>query len=176
MVKLSQQRIAMQSRLDICAVRYLHIRKHFAENLITSNRMIRLTALALYMAKGLSALGGVAGKLLGSLGEAGLKKINHGSAHWQNTQLALYQTKELVAARCAPTPFSKDPAFCQPNSFLKQALQREKALLPDVYGPLVFRTSPLLRVTCTGKKQQTRLSLDGDTQLFKNSFSDFYEQ
>lgn len=175
-IQFSQQRIAMQSRLDLCALRLVQARRELAVSLVAQNRVIRTTALGIAMARGLSILGGPAGKLLGTLGEAGLLRANQAAAAWQEAKVAHLQAKELLLLRCAPTPYSQKLAACWAQPSIRQALRRAPALFPDVKGAMEFVAAPLGRARCEGGKLSTKMRLEGDQKLIHANFTDAYEQ
>jgi hypothetical protein len=176
-VNASQQRIAMQSRLDICAVRLLEIRRSAAKEFVRTNSILRSTALAIAMARGAILLGGPAGALLGKAGEAALLRLNQATAQWQEARVWFFQARELSLHRCSPTPFSRKEALCQVSPSLKEGLKRSPSLFPDVRGPLQFLKGPLARVRCQSfTLLRTTLVLEGDPSLTTGNFADHYEE
>jgi len=175
-VTSSQQRIAMQARLDICALALIKKRERLARSLISGNRVIRATAVAIYMTRGLRLLTGPLGQVAAAMGERALLQANQLAARWQSLSLIRYQAAELAGLRCSPTPFSREPALCLITPALASATKRERALMPDVAGPLVFLRAPLARADCRGKGARTTMSLNGDRTLTRSSFSDRYEK
>lgn len=174
-VQLSQRRIAMQSRLDVCALQLIDVRRQLAVGLVRTNQVIRLTALAVSMSRGLKILTGPAGALVGTMGEAALVQTNRAAASAQEGLRLLGATREVAGALCAPSPFSKEAAFCTLSPPLPSALVRQKAPFPDLAGPLVFRDRWLARVTCRGGRGVTKMKLAGDPGLRSKDFPDFYE-
>jgi hypothetical protein len=166
----------MQARLDICALRLIKKRERLARSLLAGNQVIRTTAAALYMVRGLRLLTGPLGQVAAAMGERALLQANQAAARWQALGLLRYQAAELAGTRCAPTPFSREPALCLLTPPLASSTKRERALMPDVSGPLVFLREPLARADCRGKGARTIMSLHGDRTLTQAKFSDRYEK
>lgn len=175
-VVASQQRIAMQSRLDICALSLLKKREALARSLVSGNQVIRATSVAIYFARGIRIFAGPVGQVVGGVGEQALLRVNQTAARWQDLQLMRYQAMELAGLRCGNTPYSRGPAFCLITPSLVSATKREKAMMPDIAGPRVFLKKPLARADCRGRGARTTLRLDGDTTLTRANFSDRYEK
>jgi hypothetical protein len=175
-VAASQQRIAMQSRLDICALSLIKKRERLAKSLAEGNQVIRTTALGIYSLRGLRILTGPLGQVLAGIGEQALLRMNQLAARWQDLQLSRYQAMEILGLRCQATPYSGGPAICLMAPALASATKREPALMPDVSGPRVFLRAPLARADCRGKGARTILRLDGDPTLTRAEFSDRYEK
>jgi hypothetical protein len=168
--------MALQSRLDLCALAMLKKREKLAGRLVWTNRTLEATALGIYASRGLSVLGGPIAAWAGAVGEKALLQLNHAAAHWQDADVLLTAAGELASVPCAHTPFSRKPALCQATPRLKSALQRSPTLFPDVKGPLRFLSAPLGRFECRSKNMATRLRLEGDPHLKQERFSDAYEK
>lgn len=175
-VTASQQRIAMQARLDICALSLIKKREALARSLTSGNQVIRITAIGIYAARGVRLLTGPIGQVLAGIGEQALLRANQLAARWQDLQLARYQALELAGLRCAATPYSSGPALCLITPALASATKREPALMPDVMGPKIFLRPPLARADCRGKGARAFIRLDGDLSLTRAEFSDRYEK
>jgi hypothetical protein len=175
LVQLSQQRVAMQSRLDTCALALVQERRKLARRLSEGNRILELTAAAVAMSRGLRILAGPAGQLLGALGERGLVTLNRSTALLQEQQLALAGAKEAWLAVCRRSPYSRSPAFCRVSPSLSTALRRKPAMFPDLKGPLVALQLPLARAHCWGAGGlETRIRLEGNSRL--GTQGDYYER
>lgn len=175
-ITASQQRIAMQSRLDICALSLIKKRQRLAHSLATGNQVIRASSTAIYFARGIRIFSGTVGQVLGGLSEQALLRLNQAAARLQDLELARYQAMELAGLHCGSTPYSKGSAFCLMLPALASATKREPALMPDVYGPRVFLRTPLARADCRGKGARTVMRLEGDPLLTQPKFSDRYEK
>lgn len=177
-VEYMQYKIAAQSRLDICAVKIIQSRKNTLKTLTNSNQVIRTTVIGIYIARGLQIAGGVAGKILGTVGEKALIQMNQSAALYQNTILIKETIQEFNNGNCSPTPYSKEPSFCVFRP-LQSQLIREKARFPDIQGALIFRAKEktLLHVNCfLGLKISTKMQIRGDPFLKANQFQEIYEK
>lgn len=177
LVKVTQRRIALQSRLDICAVKMVVARRALLKELKTTNLALRLNVTAIYVARG-AVLAGPGGAAISAASVPALLSMNRTIAAAQNALLALAQTKELAGSFCSTTPFSKEPTFCRVEPPAR-AFVREKTLFPDVAGAM--RTPPqtkssLGRVFCAGRGAETVLSISGDPTLTAGRFEDRYEK
>lgn len=175
-VTASQQRIAMQSRLDVCALSLLKKREALAGRLVSGNQVIRATTIAIYFARGLRIFTGPVGQAMGALSEQALVRLNQAAARWQDFELMRYQAMEMAGLRCGHTPFSRGTAFCLIAPALATATKREQTMMPDIAGPRVFLQAPLARADCRGRGARTTLRLDGDISLTRADFRDRYEK
>lgn len=176
-ISISQQRIAMQARLDVCALKLVQSRRSLAVELGRANRILHATKMGVYMARGLQVVGGPFGKLLGTAGEQTLLRANQATAQWQKVRTLYFRAQELRLSHCDQNQFSKSLALCHIQPALGQALEREPTLFPDLHGSLRFRSAPLARARCRGLgNMETIIRLDGDPALLVDSFSDTYEK
>lgn len=174
-VGLSQAKVAMQSRLDICALGLALGRKKHLEEIVQTNRLLQITVTGIYMARGAEILGGPVGKLFGKIGEEGLLAANRSLAAWQDARSLLQNAREWKRVVCSPTPFSSGPAFCSPPG---DYLFRKSTLFRDVKGTLQVRaaTSTLARFHCQGEKRAATILIQGKPDLSESHFTDAYEQ
>ena len=179
----AQEKEALQSRLDICAVRLAVSRKHLLERLVDWNSALRLSIKEINLARGIMILAGPEGAAAGSGAESVLLELNHGLAKLQDGALALHTGEEMNQMNCAPSPFSKTFAFCTASPPLLLSFQREKTFFPDVDGALVQKGSAreLANIRCqgrpsSGKALATKLVVRGDGTLSRKNFTDAYLQ
>ncbi len=170
----SQAKVALQSRLDVCALRMALERKSTLRKLVRGNQAISLTVAGIYAARGAKAAGPV-GAVLGTASEAVLLRMNGALSAMQDTQLAIAGGKELMRLRCEPGQFSKEPATCLPEPPLLSALRREQTLFPDVKGALVHRNQggALASFRCrSGSRSAAAVELRGGERLRNDDFKD----
>jgi hypothetical protein len=174
----TQNRVAMQSRLDICSLGLLQERERAYQSVARGNRTLDLSATGIYALRAGRILSGPIGALVGTLGEQGLLRLNHATALWQETTLAISQARELRWFRCAPSSFSRGFAACAAGSTSRGSLVREPSLFPDVKGALVARSPgrALAHFTCRGGRLVTKRVLHGDPKLRSLEMSDYYAQ
>jgi hypothetical protein len=173
-----QARVALQARLDVCAVRIAAARERLFSRLVTTNRALEGTVLGLYAARGALLLG-PGGAALGGLSEAALLRANGALAAAESALVAAAQAGELAAARCAPTTVSRETALCAALPPLAELLAREPTLFPDVRGRLRGRAEAdgLGRIRCFGERGLvTVLAVQGDQGLLQEGFHDGYER
>jgi hypothetical protein len=177
LVRRIQARVAMQSRLDICAVRIVAGRKRLLEEIVWTNRVLEGTKVSIYAARGAKAVAGPVGAVFGTMTEAALLVLNRATAIGQEARLLAAEAVELSARLCAATPYSRGTAFCAVRPGVRGSLQRESTIFPDVRGPLRHRgRGPLLRADCRGDALRTQLVLEGDPDLERTDFMDRYEK
>lgn len=173
--RAAQAAVALQARLDVCAVRLAVARAATLSRLVRANQGLRLTALGIYAARGAKAAGPV-GAVLGGASELALLRMNHGLALYQEGERLRASALELAGLACAAGRYSREPAWCLAQPPLASALRREQALFPDVKGPLVHREGGrrLARFRCGGGRRLTTIELRGTSDLSKTNFSDHY--
>ncbi len=174
----AQARIALQSRLDICAVKLALGRKRALENLASTNLALRSSVTAIYVARGLLVAGGPVGAA-GAGGQSALLRVNQTLALAQNLLLTKLAAAEAQSWICRATKYSHEKAGCLLSPPALTAFRREKTLFPDVRGALVHRREgPLLAsVRCAGGKGLvTEIALRGDAHLVRARFEENYER
>lgn len=173
--RAAQADVALQARLDVCAVRLAVARAATLSRLTRANQGLRLTALGIYAARGAKAAGPV-GAVLGGASELVLLRMNQGLAFYQDGEHLQASALELAGLACAAGRYSREPAWCLAQPSLASALRREQALFPDVKGPLVHRQGGrrLARFHCAGGRRRSGIELSGSSDLSKNDFSDHY--
>jgi hypothetical protein len=173
--RAAQAEVALQARLDVCAVRLALARAAILSRLTRANQGLRLTALGIYAARGAKAAGPV-GAVLGGASEMVLLRMNHSLALYQEGERMRASAVELTGLACSAGRYSREPAWCLAQPSLAAALRREQALFPDVKGPLVHREGGrrLARFHCAGGRRLTGIELSGTSDLSKNDFSDHY--
>lgn len=172
----SQQRDALQSRLDLCAVQLATRRERLLERLTLWNLGLETTIYGIYVARGIRIAGPI-GAIAGGASETMLLQLNHSLALAQKGALTTGIAMETINTRCNPTHFSDEPAFCVVSPPLSHSLRREATLFPDLEGPMVHRntTTELVRMSCrAGRSLKSTLSVQGDTRLRKTGFTDVY--
>lgn len=178
LVRRMQDRIAMQSRLDICAVSLLQKRKNLFHEIAELNRFIRLTVYGVSVARGLTVVTGPVGRVFGGLSEKALVQLNRTLAQTQDARVALAVAVESMNAVCPSTAYSKGPAFCRAGPSLAGSFVRERTIFPDLRGAKRLKSSAsrVSHVECRGGRMLTRIRLEGDPTLEKGSFQDRYEK
>ncbi|HEY8280053.1 MAG TPA: hypothetical protein VIH99_10535 [Bdellovibrionota bacterium] len=170
----SQAAMALQSRLDVCAVRLAEGRKRLLEQLVRSNRALELTVVGVYASRGVK-LAGPIGAVVGGLSEAALLQANRGLAFFQTGAIQWTRSREATILRCPSSPFSASEAFCLTLPELGSAFRRERTLFPDVAGALTssVRTPGLARILCRGgRRLRTTVVVRGDSRLRNGGFRD----
>lgn len=175
----AQAAVALQARLDVCAVRVAVSRERTLARLAKANGVLRLTVTGIYAARGAKAAGPV-GAVLGGASEAVLLRMNQSLSLFQDSQLALASAAEAALLFCRPGRWSAEPAACLATPPLGTALRRERTLFPDVHGPLVHREQQsgrgLARVRCRGGRKKTTLELRGSRDLKGTDYRDEYTE
>lgn len=177
-ISRTQRKVALQSRLDICAVELAVGRKKLFEHLASTNDWLRITGTGIAMARGAMILGGPAGVLFGKMGEQALLLANRATALEQDLQIHATRAKELLRVRCRATNFSRESAFCVATPSLVSALRRNATLFFDVKGAMEFRSvkTELTKVNCRTLSLRTEIRLTGDPTLTKGEFREAYTQ
>lgn len=173
-VRSAQRRVALQSRLDICAVRAAAERKQVLARITETNQQIRWTVTAISMARGASLVTGPIGAVALRVGQAALVRANGALALWQEKQLALAAAGEWRRSLCTPTPYSDTSAYCLSRPPIRAALRREKTIFIDVRGPLVHAGQSTHR--CFADGLVSTVELTGDPALREKRFRDQYRQ
>lgn len=169
--------VALQSRIDACAVRLALKRETTLSRLASTNRMLEASVAALYVARG-ARLAGPASAILGGISEAGLLRINIGLAARQDALAASAQAFEINKTKCPADSFSKEPAMCSVNPALLTALARQPTLFPDIKGALKLKVRGvfLAKAQCWSERRVTTLGIRGDPFLTKTKYEDEYLQ
>lgn len=130
-VKLSQQRIAMQSRLDICAAKLVEARLKTERVIENTNPTLEASYWAVAAARGLVVIGPVVGSLA-ALGQKALVQLNRSLAVAQESALAAGKLQELRLSLCSPTPFSREAVFCEMHPQLEKLHRRKTSVFGDL--------------------------------------------
>lgn len=172
----SQKTVAIQARLDICAVRYATSRERFFSGITQSNKVVHASMIATSIARGLM--------LIPVVGEVALvgnqlgKAVNRASGEWQKIQIGLQQMADVKHSLCEATPYSDERIICYgSHPMLAGMLKRGRTFFPDLYARFHYRKRDLGSVTCRLASNpffSTKLDLRGDTQLETNNFADVY--
>lgn len=173
---LSQEKAALQSRLDLCAVRLAATRERLFQRLARTNQALKVTVLGIYAARA-ARLGGPIAAAAGAAGELALLRANHALALLQSGYMTAASATETRDLSCRASPYSEGPAFCQASPSLLSALERERTLYHDVRGHLVHRRKGrlLAEIRCRGAKGlSTALQVRGDPELAAGGFHDIY--
>ncbi len=175
MATLSQNRIALQSRLDICTQQLTKNRRDILETLVATNTGLEKTIWGIYAARGVQVFGPI-GKAVGKAGETVLLQMNRSLALYQETRLTLSRVRELTLRRCAPTPYSDEGSLCRVEVPLQP--RRAKTLFPDVQGLLTLPTPSrkIGRFSCQARGMETVMALQGNPSLRDARFIDTYEK
>jgi hypothetical protein len=123
----AQARVALQSRLDICAVELSEGRQTVLARLTKTNAALRLNVKAIYVARAAKNAGPY-GMAAGSAAEAVLLPINRALALLEDGLLFAAQAKELASLRCRPDLYSSSSAFCAATPPIASAVSRENTL------------------------------------------------
>ncbi|MGE3262784.1 MAG: hypothetical protein AB7K68_13470 [Bacteriovoracia bacterium] len=177
-ISRTQRKVALQSRLDICAVELSVDRKKLFEHLASTNDWLRITGTGIAMARGAMILGGPAGVLFGKMGEQALLLANRATALEQDLRIHATRAKELMRVHCRATNFSRESAFCAATPSLVSALRRNATLFFDVKGAVEFRSmkTELTKVRCHTLSLRTEIRLTGDPTLTKGEVREAYSQ
>lgn len=174
LVALAQKKTALESRLDVCAVRLATSRENTLKRLAEINAGLRINIKAIYAARAALASGIGAAAAAASL--PALMSTNRGLALLEQGFLLQKTALEASLGRCASSHFSREPALCTSSPPLPTALRREKTLYADVLGPYVHlrRSEPLAKVRCWGGPKEAKLSILGDADLKSLDYRDEY--
>ncbi len=175
-IGLSEQAaVALQSRLDQCAVRLAVSRKRTLAQLAKANGPLRLTVLGIYAARGVK-LAGPIGAAFGTLSEAALLQANRALGLFQDGLIAKASAEEAAKLLCPANRFSREPVVCLSNPPLPLAFFRESALFPDIRGGLMHRRreTALATIRCWKKSFRTTIELRGPARLDHGHFLDAY--
>ena len=175
-VRLSQEKVALQSRLDICTLRITLARKAFLEQIGRTNQMITVTKYGIYAARGAMVLTGPVGAVVAGTSEKILLQTNKALATAQDLHAKLTSAKELAGSYCPASPFSKSLVLCTLEPNLAKSLFRASTLFPDVKGELQMKGSSLGRFRCAGKGLRTAMILKGNQELNGTQIKDEYEE
>jgi hypothetical protein len=173
----SQGKIALQSRLDVCALRMAMARKQTLQKLVRTNQALALTVTGIYLARGVKIAGPV-GAAVGSVSEAAMLRMNSVLATAQESLIAVATGKELAHMRCDQSFYSKEEAHCWPFPPIKTALRRESTLFPDVRGTLTHQKKgeELALFRCQRGRNAAAIELRGDSRLMKENLEDAYAE
>jgi hypothetical protein len=168
----SQARIALQSRLDTCAVRAAVARERLLRDLRASNAALESTILGIYAARAALLAPGAGA---GAAAEAGaLLRANGALAAAQDADVGKSAAEEL--APCGPDSFSSEYAACLATPPVAASFRRQPALFPDVRGLLAPRDAGgSSRVRCVGGRGLvTELVVRGSPLPGGEAIRDFY--
>jgi hypothetical protein len=172
----SQKVIAIQSRLDICAVRYATSRERFFRGITLSNKVVHASMIATSIARGLMLIP-VVGEVA-MVGQQLGKATNQVSGNWQLAQLGLQQLADAKHSLCEVSPYSEERIFCfGSHPVIAGSLKRGKAFFPDLFARFHYRKENLGSVTCmlaSNPMFYTKLKLQGDTELQLDNYADTY--
>jgi|GEM_PF-5138410 len=173
----TQAKVALQARLDVCALRMALERKATLALLVRENQAITLTVLGIYAARGAKAAGPV-GAVLGGVSEAVLLRTNKSLALLQDSQLRIAGLKELGRFGCETGRYSREPAGCLPSPTLFKATSRNSTLFPDVKGTLRHERNgqALASFHCRGGLASAAVELRGNGDLLTDGFTDVWTE
>ncbi|MGZ3696065.1 MAG: hypothetical protein ACXWQO_18585 [Bdellovibrionota bacterium] len=171
-IRHTLQEVALQSRLDVCAVDLAVGRKKLMESLVSTNRWVELTADGVAVARGVMLIL----PPLGAMGEEALLAANKLAALEQDAEIAWATAKEIKRLKCAANSFSNQNAFCVATPPLPTAFKRREKLFEDVSGGFELKNpkSELSRIRCMALSRRTELSLTGDPALKQRKFNEKY--
>jgi hypothetical protein len=163
----AQGRVALQSRLDVCAVRAAVARERLYGQLAKANEGVNDTKLAIYAMRAAALVPGAGEAALA--GQEALLTLNKSLAAAEDALVLAGEAEELARLRCGPTVYSSaERAACVATPPLALALEHEETLFPDVRGPLQHRSSTraLAKIRCMGVDGlRTTLEVRGDPGL-----------
>ena len=173
----AQARVALQSRLDECAVRAAVARERLFARLGAANAGVNDTKLAIYALRAAALVPGAGEAAMA--GQEALLALNKSLAAAEDLLLATGAAAELGKLRCPPTSYSHEAAACVALPPVGAALEHEETLFPDVRGPLRHRKEGrrLARIRCAGPHGlSTTLEVTGDPGLRSmKGYEDAYE-
>jgi hypothetical protein len=162
----AQARVALQSRLDVCAVRAAVARERLYGRLAKTNEGVNSTKLAIYAMRAAALVPGAGEVALA--GQEALLTLNKSLAAAEDAMELVGETEELGMLRCKATHYSSEQATCVATPPLVTALEHEETLFPDVRGPIQHRSGSkrLATIRCFGwGGMNTTLEVRGDSKL-----------
>ncbi len=156
----AQARVALQSRLDVCAVRLAVARERLLKQISRTNTALEVNIAAIYAGRAAMAIPGAGAGAAAAV--QALLAVNASLAASQTGLLALAQAREVSAIRCAPDSYSVELAGCFANPPVASAFERNATLFPDVKGTLAFRdagSGDLAKIRCASRGLVTTLAV-----------------
>lgn len=175
---LAQNRVALQSRLDICAIERAVKRKNALQRIVELNQALDKSAKAIYAARA-AVLTGV-GAAAGAAALPALLAVNQTAHRAQQALVYALTAKEAAASLCQPTQHSAERAGCLVTPLLASALAEKHALFPDVSEGVWQKAhsgEELAAVRCQAlKRLKTKIVVLGQSGLLDHQFRDRYEE
>jgi hypothetical protein len=154
----SQERLALQFRLDTCAIEVMDQRIQQITQLEQSNSLMQPLRLVVYAARGTKVVSAGAS----TIGEAAALIALRTIARGQEALILKARAQELWQRNCRTNKFSAQLAVCQ--FAVTPAPSRKPALFPDVPGDINLERVKIFSVSCAdwvGKNMRTNLILKG---------------
>jgi hypothetical protein len=175
----AQRRVALQSRLDVCAVKLALARERLLERLTETNAPLEATVLGIYAARAVSAV-----PIVGAISAADAQALvvaNQLLAAGQDAIVLAGAAREAAGLVCQPDAYSREPAWCLVTPPPPGAFARRTTLFPDVKGTLAHRSGEeaVAKVRCRGGRgagMETELAVRGDAGLREKGFRDVYQR
>lgn len=174
----AQKRVAIKSRLDICAVSLATSRETFLRDMAISNQYVTISVTAVYIARGLMLVPWTAPAA--AIGANVAKVANRGMTAWQDGKILAQEAIEKFRMKCPATPFSDELIGCALSKpFIRPSIKRTSAFFPDIKNVYEWRNQDLGFVTCTvltDPLTYTTLDLRGDPTLTIDDYTDAYSK
>ena len=174
-----QNAIALESRLDICALQTIHSRMRLFQSLSESNAVLHKIQITIDAIRGTKVIP-IVGEL-STLGEPALLELAKLIKLAQDQQIIEETIKEGSQLNCRKNKYSAERAACLFAPITHAQLHRETTLFPDVPGriSLLNTQQSLAVIRCQSlfstKLYQSSIALLGDPKLFERNFTYVYE-
>ncbi len=174
-----QNAIALESRLDICALQTIHSRMRLFQSLSESNAMLHKIQITIDAIRGTKVIP-IIGEL-STLGEPALLSLAKLIKLAQEQKIIEETIKESSQLICRKNKFSAENATCLFTPITLAQLYRESTLFPDVPGRISLLNAQqiLAVIRCqsmfSSKLYQSSIALLGDPKLFERNFTYAYE-
>lgn len=158
----SRDRIALKSKLDINTVRLVMNRKGLHKNIKNSNKILKLSGLAIIANTTLRPFSGP----FGALSLQALKKIHRSIYLLQNIQWKKAALYEFYLSLCPRTIYSKNICICKLLPKLSKAPQRAPSPFPGVYGEILIIPQQVYLASCREKNEQTKIQFQNEQERY----------
>lgn len=176
-VLVSQKRLALQHRLQICVLKSTARHAKFLNGLRSTNKLmepLRMTVIALRTARLAPGVGTVVVSVAEKLAYRSLKTLELK----QESDIKHMRVKNLMASRCPSTKYSNESIFCRQPLVKRSIFHRKRTAFKDVPGHLSLRNSisKTFQPECRSLSLFSRISktstiLFGDRTLTWNKLS-----
>jgi hypothetical protein len=173
----SENALALEARLDICAVDRIATRRALYDFLVGTNKALQKTKLALYAIRSTKPIP-VLGEL-GSMTEPALLAFANSLKAIQEAKISIGGIKEISKLQCEASPYSNLSAICAFQPITLTNFQREETLFADIPGRLSLSEGSLIDISCSGffskKIYISKMSMQGDSKLYEPGFTYAYQ-